>query len=120
MLDLDCLLCDIGKRRCTWFSVIDLRSAYTQVEMTERSQKMCTFTCHLGDFVPKRCVFGLKNMSSLFQRLMDIIFQDVKNKFVAYFQDDIICFSETYDEHLMHLREIFSRLRKANLKSSAY
>ena len=117
MLDLDCLLCDIGKRRCTWFSVIDLRSAYTQVEMTERSQKMCTFTCHLGDFVPKRCVFGLKNMSSLFQRLMDIIFQDVKNKFVAYFQDDIICFSETYDEHLMHLREIFSRLRKANLKA---
>ena len=32
------------------------------------------------------------------------------------FQNDVICFSSTYAEHLIHLREIFNRLRKANLK----
>ena len=116
MLNLDCFYCDVGKKVCNWYSVIDLRSAYRQVELSKRSQKMCTFTCHLGDFVPKRCVFGLKNMSYVFQRLMDIVLEGIKNKFVACYQDDVICFSSTYAEHLLHLREIFNRLRNANLK----
>ena len=34
---------------------------------------------------------------------------------VAVYLDDIVIFSETWDEHIGHVREVLQRLRKNNL-----
>jgi hypothetical protein len=60
--------------------------------------------------------FGLNNATSAYRRLMDVIFKGEIGKSVVVYIDDIIVMSKTFDEHLAHLRETFSRLRDANLK----
>src|SRR6266498_1908839 len=50
--------------------------------------------------------FGLINASATFQRLMN---------YVVVYLDDILVCSETFDEHINHLRKVFTKLREANL-----
>ena len=45
---------------------------------------------------------------------MDRILQGT-GEFAAALMDDIIIFSETWDEHLEHVREVLEHLRKAGL-----
>src|SRR6266498_789673 len=59
--------------------------------------------------------FGLTNVPATFQRLMNFILHDYLNDFVVVYLDDILVCSDTFDEHINHLRKIFTKLRKANL-----
>ena len=113
--DMDHFLCDIGKQRSKYFSVLDLKSAFNQIPLSKRSQKICTFASPMGAIRLKTCPFGLKNVPAVFTKLMDIVFRDIKNKFMICYLDDIIIFSQTYEQHLEHISEVFRRLRKANL-----
>ena len=54
--------------------------------------------------------FGLHGAPATFQRMMDRILQGTE-EFAAALMDDIIIFSETWDEHLEHVREVLERLR---------
>jgi hypothetical protein len=57
----------------------------------------------------------MKTSPSTFASLIDKVVGDLQNV-VTYF-DDFIIFSDTFDERLNHLRNVFGRLRKANLSS---
>jgi hypothetical protein len=46
---------------------------------------------------------------------LDQVFSDVKFKFVFHYLDDLVIYSDSLHEHLQHLREVFTRLRKAGL-----
>ncbi|KAJ8657630.1 hypothetical protein O0I10_006696 [Lichtheimia ornata] len=59
------------------------------------------------------CPFGLKPISSTFQRTMNIIFHDLPH--VLTFVDDIIIFSNTLEEHAQHVAEAIERLTSVNL-----
>ena len=97
------------------FAILDLKSAFQQVPLSKISQKICTFSSPMGCVRLKTCPFGLKNLPSVFTKLMDIIFIDIKNTYMTYYLDDVIIFSETFNDHLQHLNEVFSRLKKAKL-----
>ena len=60
--------------------------------------------------------FGLTNSGARFQRLMDHILRGLEYRFALMYIDDIIIFSNSIDEHLTHLEEVFRRLREANVK----
>ena len=60
--------------------------------------------------------FGLTNAPATFQRLMDHLFYDIKDKYILVYLDNINIFSITFEKHLQHLEEILKRFRKANLK----
>ena len=53
--------------------------------------------------------FGLRNASATFQRCIDHVLQGMSNA-IAYV-DDIIVFSNSPDEHVKQLNELFSRLK---------
>ena len=59
--------------------------------------------------------FGLTNTPATFQRLMNYILHDYLNDFVVVYLDDILVCSDTFEEHLAHLRKVFDKLREANL-----
>ena len=67
----------------------------------------------MGLFQFRRMPFGLTGAPSSFQRLMNQIFREVP--FVTTYVDDILIHSTDKNQHLLHLREVFSRLSKANL-----
>ena len=59
--------------------------------------------------------FGLKGAPATFQRMMDNLIRDLK-EFADAYLDDLIIFSETWEEHLAHLGIVLERIRAAGLK----
>ena len=55
--------------------------------------------------------FGLTNVPTTFQSLMNRIFELYLRKFIFVFFDDILIYSRTLDQHLTHLRTTFEILR---------
>eukprot|EP00253_Pinus_taeda_P021406 PITA_21406 len=49
--------------------------------------------------------FGLTNAPTTFMRIMDYILQPFTNSFVLVYLDDILIFSESWEEHLHHIRQ---------------
>ena len=60
-----------------------------------------------------RAPFGLKPMTSIFQRGMAQLLGDLH--FVSVYVDDIVIFSNTVEEHEEHVRVVIDRLTKAKL-----
>ena len=52
----------------------------------------------------------------MFQRLMDFVLCGLSYMTCLVYLDDIIIFGKSFEEQLARLREVFSRIRSANLK----
>ncbi|XP_062421516.1 uncharacterized protein LOC134132872 [Pungitius pungitius] len=55
-----------------------------------------------------------KGAPATFQRLMDQILQGTR-EFAAAYLDDVVIFSETWEEHCQHLRQVLGRIKAAGL-----
>ena len=100
-----------------WFSTLDLKSGYWQVPIMERNKEKTAFrTCSGQLYEFNQVPFGLCNAPATFSRLMDRILSGLHWEICLFYLDDIIVFSSTWEEHLARLRQVFERLRHANLK----
>jgi hypothetical protein len=59
--------------------------------------------------------FGLTNAPAYFMYLMNKVFMEYLDKFVAVFIDDILIFSKNEEEHDEHLRLVLQKLRENQL-----
>ena len=59
--------------------------------------------------------FGLSNAPDVFQELLSVVLNGC-HAFVIAYLDDILIFSTSFVEHLIHLSTIFDRLRYHGLK----
>ena len=55
---------------------------------------------------------GLSNAPSVFQRVMNQIFQKQLNKSVLIYLDDILIFSKTSEKYLKHVEEFLQHVKK--------
>ncbi|MCI18491.1 enzymatic polyprotein, partial [Trifolium medium] len=69
-----------------------------------------SFRTHLGHYKFLVMPFGLCNAPSTFQNTMNDLFQEHLRRFVIVFFDDILVYSKTLEEHLVHLHTVFDRL----------
>ena len=99
-----------------YFSTLDLLSGYWQIEINEADKHKTAFICELGLFEFNRMPFGLTNAPGTFQRAMNDIFKNELYKFVLVYLDDIIIYSKTFDDHIVHLRSVFELLLSAGLR----
>ena len=99
-----------------YFSTLDLASGYWQIEMSGEARQKSAFVTHRGLHEFVRMPFGLCNAPATFQRLMEIVLDDMLWKECFVYIDDVLVCSKTLEEHLAHLDGVFSRLRKANLR----
>ncbi len=88
-----------------WFSVLDLKSGYYQIEMDEADKQKTAFVCPLGFWEFNRMPQGITNAPSTFQRLMERCMGDLNRREVLVFIDDLI-FSETLEEHERRLKQV--------------
>ncbi len=84
--------------------------------MSKRSQEKTAFITHDGLYEFKVMPFGLTNAPATFQRFMDVVLAGLKWKCLLVYLDDICIFSRSFDNHLEDVREVFQRIREAQLK----
>ena len=108
---LDCL------NGAVWFTSLDLKSGYWQVEVEEDCKALTAFTVGpLGFYECERMPFRLTHTPSTFQHLMESCLGNLHLQYCIIYLDDIIVFSKTPEEHLDRLRADFEQLKKAELK----
>jgi hypothetical protein len=66
--------------------------------------KKQAFTTPWGTFMYDKMPFGLMNVGATFQRAMDIAFIGERDKFEVIYLDNLIIFSKSDDDHLIHLK----------------
>ncbi|GFW14756.1 retrovirus-related Pol polyprotein from transposon 17.6 [Trichonephila clavipes] len=95
---------------------MDLRSGYWQIEIDEADREKMAFITPEGLYEFKVMPFGLCNAPATFERMMDNLLRHFKWTMCLCYLDDIIVFSETFEDHLIRLRLVLKCLQEAGLK----
>ena len=111
----DCLQSLNGSK---WFSTLDLASGYWQMEMHPDDKSKTAFTTQSGLYEFNVMPFGLTNAPSSFERLMEKVLSGLQYDICLLYLDDIIVKSNTFENQILYLKQVFERLRQANLKLS--
>ena len=96
-----------------YFTTLYLRAGYHHIPLDKPSIPKTAFNSPFGKFEYMKVPFGLAQAPAYFQEVMTGILRDF-NFAIAYL-DDIIIFSKTPQEHLLHIRMVFEKLKSANL-----
>ena len=97
-----------------YFSKIDLKNAYCQILLDDKSRALTTFISERGLLRHKRMIYGLTSASEDFQRIIEQSYGDLPG--VKNISDDTIIFSKTQEEHIHRLKALFERTRQLGLK----
>ena len=109
---IDDLLDGLGNAH--FISTLDLSKGYWQVPVAEDSCQKTAFVTPLGKYQFKVMPFGLVGAPAVFQRMMNTLLADIISFSGAYI-DDVVIFSDSWEDHLSHLRTVFQKLREARL-----
>ena len=113
---VDEALDSIGQAQPKYFTTLDLRSGYWQIAMDDKSKELTAFVSSAGLHHFRKMPFGLRCAPATFQRLMSDLFRTMNWKNVLIYLDDIILFSNSFQQHLQHIEEVLQKLRQADLK----
>jgi len=106
---IDASLESLGGNRL--FSSLDMRSSHYQVRVKEEDVEKTSFVTRKRIFAFNVLPFGLCNVPSTFQRLVELAFAGLTWEVCLTYIDDLVCFSKTFVEHLERFGLIFDRLR---------
>ena len=100
----------------TYFSKIDLKNAYHQLELHPLSRDITTFISHIGLYRNTRMNYGTTSATEIFneelrKRLSDLIG-------VLNIHDDIMVYGKTKEEHDNNLRRLLDRLREIGITAN--
>ncbi|UYV78663.1 hypothetical protein LAZ67_16002321, partial [Cordylochernes scorpioides] len=99
-----------------YFTAIDLRSGYWQVEIEEQDKKKTAFTTSHGLYEFNVMPFGLCNAPATFERIMDNVLKNIKWKFCLCYLDDVIIYSPDFTTHLGRIEAVLKCFRESNLR----
>ena len=100
-----------------WFSALDLKSGYWQMKMNKYSIEKTAFSTPDGHYEFLRLPFGLKNAPAEFSRLMYMVLGQLP--YVEIYLDDITIHSKSFEDHIVHVKDVLRRLKEAGLKINA-
>jgi hypothetical protein len=131
-------------RGARFFTKLDLAMAYMQFRIREDDQFKTSFRVPGGQYEFRVGAFGLHGMSSVLMRYMHSIFgrpalsfdsagrpcrapgvgpspqtPPMLGRFVQVYCDDILIFSKTREEHLVHVRMVLETLRHHKLPATS-
>ena len=87
------------------------RSGFHQILLQPGEEYKTAFQTHFSPFEFRVMRFGLTGALGTFQEAMNSTLAPFLRIFVLVFFDDILIFSKTYEEHLIHIQQVFQLLQ---------
>ena len=100
--------------RAKVLTTLDLARGYWQVKVKESAKERTAFTTPYGLYQFKVMPLGLNGAPATFQQLMDKVMRGTET-YVGVYMDDVVVYSDSWENHVRHLREVLERLRAAGL-----
>ena len=97
-------------------SFMDGFSGYNQNRMAPKDKDMIAFRTPKGIYCYKVMSFGLKNASTTYQRTMQRIFDDILQKNVEFYVNDLVVKLKKRIEHLQDFCQFFEQLLGYQIK----
>jgi hypothetical protein len=97
-----------------FISVIDCDQSYHALPVAKYDQHKTAFSWNGENYVFCGAPFGIKTITSVFQRTMRRIMSDLK--FVCNYVDDIIIFSDSLEDHVQHVSKVIELLTHNHFK----
>ncbi|MBW0539152.1 hypothetical protein O181_078867 [Austropuccinia psidii MF-1] len=105
--------------KAKYITKMDCMRGFHQNLVKPNSMKLLRIICHMGIYEYTRMPFGIKNAPAHFQRMMDTVFQEeILEGWMVVYIDDIIIYSETWEDHAHYIDRVISKCTPISLKIS--
>ncbi|KPJ11799.1 Retrotransposable element Tf2 155 kDa protein type 1 [Papilio machaon] len=96
---------------CKYFSTFDVNSAFWSIPLKIQDRYKTAFVTQEGHYQWTCLPFGLKTAPAIFQRILsNIIRKHGLSNFAVNFIDDILVFSKTFEEHILHVSRLLEAI----------
>lgn len=93
-----------------WLLFLDMYSKHNKILMNPNDEEKTSFLTKCGTFCYRVMPFGLKNARTIYQRMVNKVFEWLIGTFMEAYIDDTVVKSTSLEEHLKHLRQVFEHL----------
>ena len=105
------LFCRLSGKK--YLSMIDLTKGYWQIPIAPEDVYKTAFVTPDGQYQFLLMPFGMVNSGATLVRGLKKVLEGVSG--VGGYIDDIVIYSDSWEEHLRTLKELFGRLRRARI-----
>ena len=98
---------------------LDLSKGFYQIKVAPKDVPKTAFITPYGKYEFLRMPFGLRNTPSTFQRTMQTVLRGQEPHSSPYI-DDVVIFSNTWEEHLKHIDLVLQAVSKNGLTISVF
>ena len=97
----------------TFITTLDLMKGYYGIRLAEEAKEISAFVTPFGLYEFNVLAFGFRNAPATFQRMVNDVVRGIEG--IEVYIDDIVIFTDTWEDHVCKLKLLFDRLREANL-----
>ncbi|CAF5044795.1 unnamed protein product, partial [Rotaria magnacalcarata] len=94
----------------------DFKSGYFQVPLSKEDRPKTAFSTRDNHYQFTVLPQGITNGPATFQRIINHILGPARWKYALAYIDDVIIYSKTFEEHLIHLNDICTMLKNARFR----
>jgi hypothetical protein len=102
--------------KAQFLTKIDIRQAFHRLPVDKESQWMTAFKCRYGTFAWRVLPFGLQQGPAYFQQYINQCLGDALDCYATAYADDVLIYSEDWESHKRHVREVVRRLDAGELQ----
>ena len=101
-----------------YLTTLDALAGFTQLSIKPEDREKLAFRSHRGLYQFRRMPFGYRNGPAVFQRVMQGILAPFLWIFALVYIDDIVIFSKSFEDHLVHVNLVLKAIGEAKITLS--